>query len=260
MIEGGSLVGHQFEEPVGEVCGVHQGRSGVEGCEHAGRGHASRTGRILLYTYVAAEFQREFRGFGNVDIKVGPIVYPVVCIGRVPEFVELLDYRTLVHISKGYEVFYRPVSSGDIEVGVGGGGEVAQHHVVPVVVGITYGVDGRARIAVFLNLLVGELVGIFPRIALCHVGKDGGIVGIHPSRNFGGDLHTIVHVETEFGSTFRPAPGSDYDYAVCSLCTEDGGGGGILEYGDGLDFVGIQIGEFPFYAIHHYKGIISVPA
>ena len=135
------------------------------------------------------------------------------------------------------------------------GGEIAKHDLLPVVVGVDQRIGSHAG---FLDLLDG--VG-------AHAGRIAG------QRGFVGQLHErhvvsevvvpgvarerrlIADVELGFALVSRL--GRHEDHAVRTAATVHRGGGGVFQYGESFDVVGLDVCQFGarrFDAVDQDKG------
>ena len=84
-------------------------------------------------------------------------------------------------------------------------------------------------------------------------------VGVHLGRLLGDRLARDGVVEVEAGLAFFTTLGGDEDDAVCTFHTEDGRRGCVLQDGDALDFVDVDVVHVTLDTIDEDQGAAAVP-
>ena len=155
----------------------------------------------------------------------------------------------MVHITHGNKVAHFVGATGDVHVVLGLHEGLAEHQLGPLGVGEH---DGIAAGTVSLDGLGLEVqVGVFTAVVpLIHVVVTGKVVTAGLTDVGHRDLDTGDGAHGNLGFAGVSSLGGNNDNTVSTAHTEHGGGGGILQDGQALDFVGVYRVEGTFHTIH----------
>ena len=203
---------------------------------------------------------------GDVDVEVRAIVKTLIVKGLVLVVGERLEQGILVQETGGDEIAHPFGTAVHVHVGLFLPGGIVHDIVYPVHVRERAGhVAGAEMLHDFLaepdagvgiRRIIGDFHGTGPGVHRKRVG-DGGVVphlavgiGIGEVDELGDRLHGGVGRGGHRGLSGRTALGGHEDDTVRAADTEHGRSRCVLEDGDALDFVGIQLGERTFDAVH----------
>ena len=177
-------------------------------------------------------------------------------LGVVP-VVYLLHKRPFVLVAYGDVVSHPVGTAADVVIGVEGLGELLQEHPVPVVVRVAVDV-AVALIGGYHVIREHRTEGVVVAVGLVH--DVHYLTGRDEVRKLLRGVEAVLHGHAHLRAALEAGFGGYQNDAVGALGSEHRGGRGILQDRNGLYFVGIELAEGAFDAVHHHQRGRTVPA